>query len=148
MEWLVGIGAFVAWWVVVGVAAVVLTIMSIVAADKIEHYLVVSDRRSFLVWMLCLSICPAIGFFGNWMIWGFFLPEGLYTPARLGWLAAGIVFVGVGALIVTRPGNRDEERAGELPTLAGAVLADLLCCAALIWHFEPIAAFMRGSGAG
>jgi hypothetical protein len=150
MQWLVGTGAVVSWALLWALSAGVITALWVTAARKVEHYLVISDRWTFSLWIFALSLAPACAFYGNWILWGLIVPESLYLPVRMGCLVAGCAFAALGLLVVLRPAGEEEQedRTGEVPTLIGSLLVDAIFCAALIWRFEPIAALMRQIGEG
>jgi hypothetical protein len=150
MSWFVGIGAFLSWTVLWAISAAMITVLSVAAARKVEHYLVVSDRWTFPLWIFALSLAPGAAFYGNWILWGLIVSEGFYLAVRMGCLVAGFAFAMVAILFVMRPGGEeeDEDRQGEVPTLVGSLLVDAIFCGALITHFSRIAAFMRGIAQG
>lgn len=141
---LVGMGAFVSWVGLCALCAFLVTIFSVVGGKKLEHYLVITDRWTYALWIAGLALCPGVAFIGNWVIWGFFLPEGYYGVVRLAWLTGGISLAVAAFIFLFFPGRDREENSGELVMLVGALLVDLSFCFALIWYFDRIAGFMRG----
>ena len=149
MQWIVGIGVVVSWILLWGVSAFLITILWVALAKKVEHYLVISDRWTFPLWIFALSLAPGLAFYGNWILWGLIVREDFYLAVRLGCLAAGFAFALAGILFVLRPQAEDEEeRTGERPTLVGSLLVDAIFCGALIWYYGPIAALMSRLGQG
>jgi len=146
MDFLLGLGACFAWAALWAVAAGLATFFSIVAATVLEQKLLVREERTFLLWIVALALCPVVAFAAEWTLCGLVLAERYYAAVRFGGLAAGMAYVLVGVLFVMRPGERTD-RKDETVTLIVSAATDLLCCAALVWQFEPISRYMSGLGA-
>ncbi|MFW6456933.1 MAG: hypothetical protein ACOC0A_01445 [Planctomycetota bacterium] len=140
---LMGVGAFVSWVVMCALSLFLVTVFWVVTAKKLEHYLVITDRWTFWIWIVTLALCPGMAFGGNWVIWGMFLPERYYEPVRLGWLWAGLAMAVVVLGFMVLPVGKRKEGTSEVAMLTGAVVIDLVGCFILTWHFQAIADFMQ-----
>ena len=144
-EFLTFVLTIVVWGVLWAAAAALATAASIIVSTFLERRFLVPERWTYPLWVVGLALCPAAAFVGSWTLCGLVLPERFYRSVRIGGLAAGLAFAVIGVLVVVK-GRNGEDTASEVTTLLASLLTDVLCCAALIWHFEPVAAFMRSLG--
>jgi len=144
-ELVLSVAAFLTWLVLWAVAAALLTALSAVAATAVERYLVVTDKWTFPLWIAALWASPAVASAMNWTLWGLIASERHFNAVRWGCVAGAGALAAAGVIVVTcRRGKEGWKE--EVATLAGALAVAALCCAAMIWRFEPIAQYMRDLG--
>ena len=146
-EFLVFLLTIVVWGVLWAVAAVLFTVLSVIAATLLERYMLLRERWTYPFWIVALGLCPPVAFLGSWTLFGLLFSEELYRAVRWGGLGAGIMFAVIAVLVVVRRPAKDD-MASEVATLSASLLTDALCCAALIGFFGEIAGFMRSIGGG
>jgi len=135
------VAAAVVWFVTYGIAVGLLTFLSLVVATLLEHYFLLRERQTYLVWVGALSLCPAVAFITGWVVAGMVLPEGLHQAVRYGHVSAGVLFA-IGAVVVAvRYLKREDLRSG-IATLLGSLVTDAACCIALVKFFSGLAEFM------
>lgn len=143
MNWITGAGAFLSWFAAFGFAALMLTAGSIMLSRTIKFRFILTDRHTYVIWVMAMTLSVGLAYLMNWSIWGMFLPQAYFQAARAGWIAAGATFA-VGTLILTsRQSGDSEDRTGNALMLLGVIGADAIFCGFLIWKFEQIAAFMN-----
>ena len=146
-EFAISVATVVVWALLWGLCAGAFTFLSLLAVGLLERYMLIQERRTYPLWIVALALCPAAAFVGIATLAGLFLPARFYEAVRFGGLAAGMIFAVVAVTVVVR-GKEKQDRASEIVTLVGSLLTDGLCCAALIWLFGPVSAFMRSLGGG
>lgn len=145
------VAVFIAWVVIWAVLAGLLTAAALVGAGLMEKYLLVSDRWTFPLWVVALSISPGGAFWLSTVLWGVVLSPEHFRSVRYGTVAAGLVFAVIAVTVVSRAAEgeaQEEEDGGEMGTLIGCLLVDGACCALMIWRFASVAAYMERIGGG
>lgn len=144
-EVFLALAALLVWFAAYVVSAGILTFLSLAAATLLERYFLLLDSQTYPIWIIALSLCPLIAFVAGWTLGGLVMPEELYEAVRFGHLGAGVLFAIVAVFVVARLGEK-EDRRSEIMTLAGSLLTDAACCAALVFFFDNIRQYMHSIG--
>lgn len=138
----IGLGAFVGWVLLCALTVFLITLCSVKVGQKLEYYLVMTDRWTFRAWLVSLALSPAIAFLISWCVWGMFLPPEYYFVVRVAWIGAGVATAGGAIAYLCWPNGKVEDAETRF-TLLGALWVDVICCSTLLWYFEPIARLMQ-----
>ncbi|MDP6107657.1 MAG: hypothetical protein QGI33_04390 [Candidatus Brocadiia bacterium] len=139
------LAALLVWFACYVVGAGILTFLSLAGATLLERYFLLQDRQTYPIWIIALSLCPLIAFVAGWTLGGLVMPEEFYETVRFGHLGAGVLFTVVAVFVVACLGEK-EDRRSEIMTLAGSLLTDAACCAALVFFFDNIRRYMQSIG--